>query len=210
MAQEGRRPSPIQIVLRQEGTSSCRSLYLGRVRRFAHQRDRGAAVQVAVRVRFGEGVHSAGGEQGVLQSQHLFRTPIGEVEKRLMGSTGVIDAIAETITDGKRLPIYGAEGSSIAKLGKINSIPYLKHCYETLASSSGNFFVYGHSASKNDEHIYQALFKSRINHLYFCIHRPTANLAVIDGELARYSKVFSSPAEYTFVDAETARVWDGP
>src|SRR4029453_1277788 len=54
-----------RIVLRQEGASSCRSLNLGRVRRFAHQRDRGAAVQVAVRVRFGNGVHSAGGELGI-------------------------------------------------------------------------------------------------------------------------------------------------
>ena len=55
---------------------------------------------------------------------HLFSTAEGEVEKQLMGSSGVIDAIAQTITYGKRLPIYVAEGSSQRKLAKINSVPY--------------------------------------------------------------------------------------
>lgn len=47
-----------------------------------------------------------------------------------MGHTGVIDAIAETITKESRLPIYVAEGKSINKLRKIYSIEYLTHCYE--------------------------------------------------------------------------------
>ena len=59
-----------------------------------------------------------------------------------MGPTGVIDAIAETITRYKRLPVYVAEGTSIGKLAHIYSLPYLRHCYEKLCSSSGPFFVY--------------------------------------------------------------------
>jgi hypothetical protein len=47
-----------------------------------------------------------------------------------MGPTGVIDAIAETITRYKRLPVYVAEGTSIGKLAHIYSLPYLRHCYE--------------------------------------------------------------------------------
>lgn len=78
---------------------------------------------------------------------HLFRTALDEVEKRLMGPTGVIDAIAETITRDKRLPVYVAEGTSIGKLAHIYSLPYLRHCYEKLCASTGSFFVYGHSAS---------------------------------------------------------------
>jgi hypothetical protein len=88
---------------------------------------------------------------------HLFRTPIGEVEKSIAGSNGGIDAIAETIVRDKRLPVYVAEGTSNQKLGKINSIPYLKHCYDELSESGGSFFVYGSSASVNDEHIFTAL-----------------------------------------------------
>jgi Domain of unknown function (DUF4917) len=141
---------------------------------------------------------------------HLFRTAAGDVEKRVAGASGVIDAIAETITKAKRLPIYVAEGTTTAKLSRIRSIPYLKHCYDTIASSSGYFFVYGHSADPNDKHIYQALFNSKIERLYFCVHKPPAKLSIIDGELARYKKVTSSGVDYAFVDSESARVWNRP
>jgi hypothetical protein len=141
---------------------------------------------------------------------HLFRTETGEVEKRLMGSTGVIDAIAETITQDKRLPIYVAEGTSIKKLRKINSTPYLGHCYDRFSSSRGCFFVYGHSADQNDAHIYRALFTSQIEHLYFCIHLPTADVNAIDGELARYKALHGSQLQYSFVDSESAQVWKNP
>lgn len=141
---------------------------------------------------------------------HLFKRSDGEVEKRLMGSTGVIDAIARTITADRRLPLYVAEGTWQGKMAKINSVRYLRHCYEQLKSSEGMFFIYGHSANQNDRHIYRALFNSNIDHLYFCIHRPTADLNEIDGELARYKHRFGSAVDYTFVDAESARVWDRP
>jgi hypothetical protein len=138
---------------------------------------------------------------------HLFRTENDEVEKRIDQGSGVIDAIASTITKAKRLPLYVAEGTSIQKLSRIHSVPYLRHCYEKLQESEDAFFVYGHSASANDAHIYDALFKSRISHLFFCVHKPTADVPAIDGELARYQKRSGSKTGYTLVDAETAGVW---
>jgi hypothetical protein len=74
----------------------------------------------------------------------------------------------------------------------------------------GCMFVYGHSADPNDQHIYRALFTSKLEHLFFCIHRPTANLNEMDGELARYKALYSSTVEYTFVDSATAQVWNRP
>jgi hypothetical protein len=141
---------------------------------------------------------------------HLFRTEISGVEKKLMGPKGVIDAIAETIARERRIPIYVAEGTSAAKLNRINSTPYLKVCYERLSSSAGPLFVYGHSAARNDEHIYRALFGAKLDHLYFCIHKPTAKLNEMDAELARYKRLFSSKVDYSFVDSESAHVWDRP
>lgn len=138
---------------------------------------------------------------------HLFSTAEGELEKRLMGASGVIDAIAQTITAAKRLPIYVAEGTSKAKMAKINTIPYLRHSYKQLSTNSGVLFVYGHSADPNDSHIYRAIFSSRIEHLYFCIHQPTADIDRIAGELARYKELNRSKIEYTFVDSESAHVW---
>jgi hypothetical protein len=138
---------------------------------------------------------------------HLFKTTDNEVEKRIDQGSGVINAIASTIEHAKRLPLYVAEGTSPQKLARINSVPYLKHCYETLQSSDKAFFVYGHSAGMNDAHIFDALFTSEISHLYFCVHKPTADVAAIDGELSRYQKRNESDIDYTLVDAETAKVW---
>ena len=139
---------------------------------------------------------------------HLFMTEMGDVEKRLMGSTGVIDAIAETITRDKRLPIYVAEGTSSGKMRKINSVQYLRHSYDRLCSSKGCFFVYGHSADNSDSHIYRAIFTSEMEHLYFCVHTPSADTNHIDGELARYKALYRSRIDYSFVDSESAQVWE--
>lgn len=138
---------------------------------------------------------------------HLFKTEEDELEKRIDEGGGVIDAIALTVTQTKRLPLYVAEGTSIQKLARIHAVPYLRHCYEKLRTAENAFFVYGHSASTNDAHIYDALFKSNISHLYFCVHKPTADVDAINGELARYQKRNGSKIEYSLVDAETANVW---
>jgi hypothetical protein len=138
---------------------------------------------------------------------HLFKTASGETEKCLMGRQGIIDAIADVIVDAKRLPIYVAEGSSIAKMNRINSNGYLKHCFSQLSSMEGSCFIYGHSADQNDEHIYRAIFKSQVDHLFFCFHSPSAALEKLDGELARYQRLFKSKVKYTFVDSESVNVW---
>jgi hypothetical protein len=139
---------------------------------------------------------------------HLFRKS-RSVEKRLAGETGVIDAIAHTITVQKRFPLYVAEGTSAAKMARIKANDYLTHCHEKLCASKGTFFVFGHSASQNDAHIYEAIFSSGIEHLYFCVHRPTdEKIKTFSGELARYRARAGSDADFNFVDAESAHVWD--
>jgi hypothetical protein len=141
---------------------------------------------------------------------HLFRNA-EDVDKRLAGAAGVIDAISRTITVSKRFPIYVGEGASPAKMSRIKANGYLSHCYDKLCESTGSFFVFGHSADQNDAHIYQALFNSGIKHLYFCIYKPTADkVKAVSGELARYKARAGSEIEITFVDSESAHVWDRP
>jgi hypothetical protein len=139
---------------------------------------------------------------------HLFRNA-SDVVKRIAGANGVIDAIAQTITAGRRFPLYVAEGTSPAKMERIKANNYLSHCYEKLGTSTGTFFVFGHSADSNDAHIYYALFRSKITHLYFCVYQPTGEkLKRMSGELARYKERAGSNIDYTFVDSESAHVWD--
>lgn len=138
---------------------------------------------------------------------HLFQTADGDLEKCLRGPDGVIAAIGRTITHDKRLPLYVAESTSFGKLSRIYASPYLRHCYETLCDASGPIFIYGLSAGEKDTHIYEALFKSGMSHLYYCIHQPTAALENVAGELARFKERTGSEVEYSFVDAETVNVW---
>jgi hypothetical protein len=138
---------------------------------------------------------------------HLFLRDDGGTEKRLAGADGGIDAIAKTISEDKRYPIYVTEGTTQAKQKSIASVPYLLRCYQRLKESSGCFFVYGHSADDTDAYIYNALFRSNISHLYYCIY-DQSKLAELDGRLANYQKSNKSNVGYTFVDSTSAGVWE--
>jgi hypothetical protein len=138
---------------------------------------------------------------------HLFRDGI-DVQKRLDTGSGVIDAIAQTIVN---FPLYVAEGTSPAKMTRIKASDYLSYCYDKLGKRTGSFFVFGHSADPNDAHIYDAIFKSGVVDLYFCVYQPTEDkIKTISGELARYKERAGSKIPYTFVDSESCHVWDKP
>jgi hypothetical protein len=52
---------------------------------------------------------------------HLYKTADYEIEKRPATAAGMIDAIV-TISQGDRFPVYVAEGTSSAKLSRINEV----------------------------------------------------------------------------------------
>jgi len=140
---------------------------------------------------------------------HLFENSDGEMMKATKGGKGVIATITDTIVNKKRFPVYVAEGTSQQKMRKINSVAYLRHCYETLRQNSETIFVYGHSANENDAHIYNAIFRSKAKHLYFGVHRPDdAKVKTLDGALAKYQRTVGSKVEYTFFCSESAKVWE--
>lgn len=143
---------------------------------------------------------------------HLFQKKDGHTEKILKGNTDILNNIESLIMNEKRMPLYVAEGSSDKKMRKIKRTPYLRHAYDALKEIEGDLFVFGHSADKNDEHIYEAIFKPSVEHsvkhLYFCIYTPTANIADIKGKLADYKDDYASNLEYTFVCSESAKVWN--
>lgn len=121
---------------------------------------------------------------------------------------GVIATITDTIATRHRLPVYVAEGTTAQKMKKINSIAYLRHCYEALQDCAATIFIYGHSADENDAHIYRAIFSSQAKHVYFGIYKPDeTNSKVFDGLLAKYQKTAGTDKEYSFYDSESAGVW---
>ena len=140
---------------------------------------------------------------------HLFENSEGDIMKALDVGAGVISTISEAIAKSHRFPVYVAEGTSDQKMRKINSVAYLRYCYDTLRLSSAVTFIYGHSADENDAHIYRAIFGSSTNHLYFGVYQPEeSKLKALDGLLAKYQKTAGSTAEYTFFDSASANVWN--
>ena len=142
---------------------------------------------------------------------HLFQNEIGETYKALNDGDGVIANITREITENKRLPLYVAEGDSVSKLRKINSVEYLRHCYRILQETTAVVFVFGHSASPNDAHIYHAIFGSKKVHAYFGIFKPDdCKIKAVDAELAKYKKLGGNKVSYSFFASETAHVWSCP
>lgn len=141
---------------------------------------------------------------------HLFQDGAGGVLKALNTGDGVISTITQTISQDRRLPLYVAEGTSAAKMRKINSDAYLRHCYDKLRRNAATVFVFGHSAGENDEHIYRAVFASEANCVYFGVYQPNEQkLLELNAQLAKYQALGNQGIPYTLYDAESAQAWDG-
>lgn len=141
---------------------------------------------------------------------HLFQDADGEVMKALNAGEGVIATISKTILDNKRLPLYVAEGTSLAKVRKINSVEYLRYCFRKLMENTASVFIFGHSAAQNDAHIYHAIFGSDAQRVFFGVYQPDEEkLLNFDGQMAKYQKIGGNRVEYKFYDSVSANVWEG-
>lgn len=139
---------------------------------------------------------------------HLFQNEIGDTFKALNDGVGVVATISEEIRGAKRLPLYVAEGSSKSKMKKINSVEYLRHAYKKLEESENIVFIYGHSANKTDQHIYEAIFRSKAPHVYVGIYQATEQkLRAMRGQILKYAALVGSQTPCTFYRSETANVW---
>jgi hypothetical protein len=136
---------------------------------------------------------------------HLFLSDRRDTQKVLLTDNTIIDAIAGIITNRKRLPLFVAEGTSSQKMGKINSVPYLRTCHDMLGRMDGNVFVFGLSAAERDRHIFDAAFGSKIEQMFYFVHEPTKGFAVTRENLAKYSA--NSNVEIFYVDTASAKVW---
>lgn len=137
---------------------------------------------------------------------HLFCNDELETQKRIVTNYTIIDDITETIRSHGRLPLFVAEGTTTQKKGRINSVPYLRYCYDKLANIEGSLFVYGHSAQPNDHHIYDAIFNSSIDKVFFCVHRPERKWGGLRERLAPFAER-NPNIEIVYVDAGTVSLW---
>ena len=124
------------------------------------------------------------------------------------------DAIANQIINQGRFPIFVAEGTTVQKLSKIKSIPYLDFCLKKLEASDGAVFVVGHSADERDDHVYDAIAKSKIERIYFCVYDPGKNLAEIKERVGKYRirsekyRAADKKLEIRYVDGTDLGLWN--
>ena len=141
---------------------------------------------------------------------HLFLSwPYRDVYKAIANrGDNLLNSITNIIHEENRLPLYVAEGTFEQKLDKIRSVPYLNYCLEELQGLSGVLFVFGHSGNRTDEHIYDAIFKSRIATLYYCIYDAT-QLSEIRGLLEEYRTKHNNyiPIKYIYAGPGYMNIW---
>ncbi|GAA0008472.1 hypothetical protein ACVIWV_000726 [Bradyrhizobium diazoefficiens] len=137
---------------------------------------------------------------------HLFLGEERDTLKRVVTRGAIIDEIAATIRRRNQLPLFVSEGSSTQKMARINSVPYLRYCYDKLSELTGDLFIYGHSIAENDYHLYDAVFRSSIDELYICVYKPDENLQAVKERIAPFS-TRNGDIEITYVDASTAQIW---
>jgi hypothetical protein len=140
---------------------------------------------------------------------HLFANDELLTQKRVLENQTIIDDIATTIRQRRQLPLFVAEGTTTEKLARIRSVPYLAHCYKELSQIKRNPFIFGHAASANDAHVYDAICASGLDKVFICIHDPVRNLTAMRESLARYVER-AKKIEWLYVDAASANLWSAP
>jgi hypothetical protein len=89
-------------------------------------------------------------------------------------SMPLIDQIRAQLAE-RRYPLYVAEGDSPSKLGRINGSAYLARSLRSLTACGGTILVYGHSLDPNDDHVFEAVARSKMTKIAVSLYgKPTS------------------------------------
>jgi hypothetical protein len=79
--------------------------------------------------------------------------------------------------------------------GGTKKLAYLRYCYNNLKETAGDIFIFGHSVSNNDRHIYDAIFSSfELKRVFFCVHNPTKDWSILRERLEHRTHLNPYPA----------------
>ncbi len=153
---------------------------------------------------------------------HLFDA--GDRLKKLTWKrTGLalVDQIRSQLAE-RSYPLVVTEGTSKAKKEKILHSGYLSKAFRSLTQIGGDLFVYGHSLADNDEHILDALVRSKVTQLWVSIYGDPGSAENVE-LVTRAAMLVQRRVEYVaereprrlkgrtiqvcFYDAASAAVW---
>lgn len=128
----------------------------------------------------------------------------------------LIDQIRFQLAAG-RYPLFVAEGESKEKLARITASAYLSKALRSLSARGSGLVIYGHSLDHNDDHVFEAIVRSKIRRVAVSIygdvdspsnreirHRATE---IVARRSDRNSRV---PLDLKFFDASSVGLWQAP
>jgi hypothetical protein len=130
-----------------------------------------------------------------------FQVPKGRMVERLQSNL-----------QAGRYPLVVTEGSSQDKELRIGRNPYLAYCHKRLSRSAGALFIHGMAMSDNDQHILDAIARSRIEAIYIGLHGcPSVACDTTRAKAQQLARTRKAKGGRTlkveFYDSGTAAVW---
>ena len=117
--------------------------------------------------------------------------------------------------DRKEYPLVVTEGASAQKVARIEHSAYLSGSYRSFGNIGGHLVVFGHGLATNDDHILEAIIRSKVTHLSVSIFgdptlKRNRELRERASQLADRRHIFTNgKKELTvdFFDAQSAAPW---
>ncbi|WP_455940909.1 DUF4917 family protein [Helicobacter pullorum] len=137
---------------------------------------------------------------------HIFDSG-NEIIKKTYSRTGIPlkEQIGEELNNN-RYPVFVSEGTSEQKKTKILHNAYLNHCYKSLCAIGGDLVIFGTTLKSNDEHIQDAILKSKIKNIYFGV----SDLGKGKQELSDFiekNKKLDNQKQISFYDYKSVKIW---
>ncbi|EAH8848897.1 DUF4917 family protein [Campylobacter lari] len=138
---------------------------------------------------------------------HIFDSG-DEIIKKTYSRTG--RPLKEQITEelnNNRYPVFVSEGTSEQKKTKIIHNAYLNHCYKSLSSIGGNLIVFGTMLKSNDEHIQDAILKSKVANIYFGVSSLEKGINDLNNFIEKNNNLEKNKKQIFFYDYRSVRIW---
>jgi hypothetical protein len=141
---------------------------------------------------------------------HLFDSGT-EIQKYTWVNTGIrlIDQIRSAL-ERNLFPMFVAEGATAEKRTRIRHNAYLSKAERSLLNLTGTMIIYGHSLADNDQHILEAIVKSKVDRIYISVYGDPDSAD--NREIMRRGKGLETDSAHKrlsvqFYEAASAHVW---
>ncbi|WP_301980856.1 DUF4917 family protein [Campylobacter jejuni] len=93
------------------------------------------------------------------------------------------------------------------KKAKIIHNAYLNHCYKSLSYIDGDLIVFGTMLKSNDEHIQDAILKSKVKNIYFGVSSLEKGKNDLNSFIEKNNNLEKNKKQIFFYDYKSVKIW---